>query len=468
MSWKDCVVPRMTGKVFTDLALWMFGLGLMVGLAFPLVLILFGVPAALTLRPPFVLACVVAGVLLALLNHVLARRVVGRRLTGLSQQMQYVSGVIQDAAWTGEWGRCTPEECSLPVDSDDELGTAAGSFNELVSSLAMSRQIQQASTDMAQTLSRHLELEEFAPTTLKAVLAHVGAAAGVLAVVRDGQLDVVAAHRLTGLSLVADDAVLTAMASEDTVVLDIGADVQISATVVDFRPSRVVLQPLRFHHSPVGVIVLAFDLTPTSEATRLLRSFATPVAVALNNVLTHERFQRLAAVDPLTGAYNRRFGTERLAEEWARAARGDSHVGVLSLDLDHFKAINDSYGHLAGDRVLRETAIAARAVLREGDVLIRTGGEEFLTLLPGASTDDVRRIGERMRQSVADIRIPHADTYLTVTASLGGASTTDTTIDSCDTLIARSDDALYVSKRSGRDRLTISTTALATTPGPLK
>ena len=136
---------------------------------------------------------------------------------------------------------------------------------------------------------------------------------------------------------------------------------------------------------------------------------------------------------------------------------------MLSLDLDHFKAINDNHGHLAGDRVLHETAIAVRAVLREGDVLIRTGGEEFLILLPGAGTDDVHRIGERMRQSVAAIRIPHADTCITVTTSLGGASTTDTTIDSSDTLIARSDDALYVSKRSGRDRLTMATAPLETT-----
>ncbi|WP_380163350.1 diguanylate cyclase [Jannaschia sp. R86511] len=441
----------------------MLGLGLVVGSAFPLVLILIGVPAPLTLRPAFVLACVIAGVLLALLNHVLARRVVGRRLTGLSQQMQYVSAVIRDAAWSGDWGRCTPEECNLPVDSDDELGTAARSFNELVSSLAASRQIQQASTDMGQTLSRHLELEEFAPSTLKAVLTHVKAAAGVFGVVRDGQLDLAATHCLAGLALNQDMAVMAAMATEELVFLDIAADVQITATLVDFRPARVVVQPLRFHNNPVGVIVLAFQVPPSAEATRLLRSFATPVAVALNNVLTHERFQRLAVVDPLTGAYNRRFGSERLAEEWARAARGDSHVGVLSLDLDHFKAINDDYGHLAGDRVLHETATAVRAVLREGDVLIRTGGEEFLVLMPGAGTDDVHRIGERMRQSVAAIRIPHADTCITVTASLGGASTTDTSIDSSDTLLARSDDALYVSKRSGRDRLTMATTPLLST-----
>ncbi len=454
-------MPRMTRKVFTDLALWMLGLGVLVGLLFPPVMILLGVPAALAMRPQFVLACVWAGVLLALANHLLARRVVGSRLAGLSQQMQYVGGVIQEAAWTGDWGRCTPEECSLPVDSDDELGAAASSFNDLVVSLATSRKVQQATSNMSRSLSSHLELEEFAPETLAALLGHVGAVAGAIAVVRDGQLDVAASHRLTGLSLAQDDAVLAAMTRDELVTLDVSESVHVDATLLDFRPALVVVQPLRFRSTPVGVAVLAFDVTPSPEATRLLRSFADPVAVALNNVLTHERFQRLAAIDPLTGAYNRRFGTQRLHEEWARAARGDSPVGVLSLDLDHFKSVNDDHGHLVGDRVLHEVATVARATLREGDVLIRTGGEEFLVLLPGASGDDVRQLGERIRLSVAAIRIPLGDGWISVTASLGGASTTDSSIVSPDELVSRSDEALYVSKRSGRDRVTMTGPSLA-------
>ncbi len=458
-------MPRMTRKVFTDLALWMLGLGVLVGLVFPPVMIVLGVPADLALRPQFVLACVWAGVLLALANHMLARRVVGRRLARLSQQMVYVGGVIQEAAWTGDWGRCTPEECSLPVDSDDELGTAAASFNDLVVSLATSRQVQQATTNMSRRLSSHLELGKFAPEALAALLEHVGAVAGAIAVVRDGRLDVAASHRLTGLSLAEDDAVLAATTADETVTIDVGEDVRVNATLLDFRPALVVVQPLRFRSTPVGVAVLAFDVTPTPEATRLLRSFADPVAVALNNVLTHERFQRLAAIDPLTGAYNRRFGTQRLQEEWARAARGDNLVGVLSLDLDHFKSVNDDHGHLVGDRVLHEIATVARAALREGDVLIRTGGEEFLVLLPGASSEDVCRLGERIRQSVAALRIPLGDGWLSVTASLGGASTTDSSIVSPDELVSRSDEALYVSKRSGRDRVTMTGPSLAPASG---
>ena len=89
-------------------------------------------------------------------------------------------------------------------------------------------------------------------------------------------------------------------------------------------------------------------------------------------------------MDPLTDAYNRRFGLARLREEFSRAVRAENPLGILMLDLDHFKAINDTYGHLVGDRVLRAVATACRRVVREGDILIRYGGEEFLVLLPGA------------------------------------------------------------------------------------
>ena len=463
-------MPRMTRKVFTDLALWMLALGIAVGLVFPPVLVLLGVPADLALRPAFFLACVVAGMVLALVNHLLARSVVGIRLKSLSDQMQYVGGIIRETSFTGDWGRCTPQECSLTVDSDDELGAAAASFNDLVASLTLSRQVQQAGTELTRTLARHLEVDEFAPATLAALLQHSGADAGVLAVVRDGQLEPVANHRLREALLAEDPAVLDALTRDDVVCLGIDARVEIRATLVDFRPAQVVLVPLRYRSVPVGVVVLAFAVAPEPAVVRLLRSFADPVSVALNNVMTHERFQRLAAIDPLTGTYNRRFGLQRLEEEWARAIRGDSPVGVLSLDLDHFKAINDEHGHLVGDRVLRETALIVRTALREGDVLVRTGGEEFLVILPGASAADVGEIGERIRCVVAAAYVPVTGTEVRVTVSLGGASTTDRSITSTEMLLGVSDAALYASKHSGRNRVTVTSSdgaaTVTTVPAP--
>ena len=160
-------------------------------------------------------------------------------------------------------------------------------------------------------------------------------------------------------------------------------------------------------------------------------------------------------MDPLTDAYNRRFGLGRLREEFSRAVRAESPLGALMLDLDHFKAINDTYGHLVGDRVLRAVAGACRRVLREGDVLVRYGGEEFLVLLPGAGPEDVRQVGERVRRAIEETSVTDGELRTAVTVSLGGATFRDAT-DSPESLIARADKALYEAKEGGRNRIAVA------------
>jgi two-component system cell cycle response regulator len=161
-------------------------------------------------------------------------------------------------------------------------------------------------------------------------------------------------------------------------------------------------------------------------------------------------------VDPLTDAYNRRFGLARLQEEYSRAVRAEAPLGVLMLDLDHFKAVNDTYGHLVGDRVLRAVAHACRRVLREGDVLVRYGGEEFLVLLPGAGVADVTQIGERIRRAVGETSVVEGDGRVAVTVSLGGTIYRDNVTTSSEQLVAQADAALYEAKAAGRDRLQIA------------
>jgi two-component system cell cycle response regulator len=161
-------------------------------------------------------------------------------------------------------------------------------------------------------------------------------------------------------------------------------------------------------------------------------------------------------VDPLTDAYNRRFGLARLQEEYSRAVRAEVPLGVLMLDLDHFKAVNDVYGHLVGDRVLRAVARACRRVLREGDVLVRFGGEEFLILLPGAGMVDVRQIGERVRRAIAETSVLEGDQSIAVTVSLGGTTYRDSGSSSPEQLVAQADAALYEAKAAGRDRLQVA------------
>lgn len=444
-----------TGKAFVDLVVLMVGLGVAMGVIFPFAVIVLGVPSQTTLRVTFFLGTVTAGLLVGAANFFLVKRVVGSRLHELSTRMAYVGEVITESTYSGDWSRCTPEDCQLAVDSDDEFGDAAGSFNRLLGALHGSRQIGEAMTAFGEALSEHLEVDDVSAVALAGFVEHSMATAGAFGVVRDGEVGIEAVHRIDPAAIENADGIRKALNHDRTTSIDIPDGLAIDASLLTFRPSQVVVVPLRFKSVPVGMVVLAFAATPPPELIRLLDTLASPCAVALNNALTHERLQHLAAVDPLTGAYNRRFGEGRLREEWARSVRSTSPLGVLSFDLDHFKAVNDTFGHLTGDRVLREAVAAARMAMREGDVLIRAGGEEFLVVLPGAGSADVQGVGERIRRAIAAACVTTEQARVQVTVSLGGISWPDSTaeINGPDDLLARVDEALYEAKGAGRDRL---------------
>jgi diguanylate cyclase (GGDEF)-like protein len=188
----------------------------------------------------------------------------------------------------------------------------------------------------------------------------------------------------------------------------------------------------------------------------LIRHFQTDLGLALSNALSHDRLQRLAALDPLTDAYNRRFGLVRLQEEFGRALRVSGPLGVLMVDLDHFKAVNDTYGHLVGDRLLRAVAGSIRRVSREGDVLMRYGGEEFLMVVPGAAMTDLSELAERIRRSVAATEVMDGERRVSVTASIGGAAYPQHEVASATELVERADSSMYTSKEMGRDRVTLA------------
>ncbi|MEU8819296.1 GGDEF domain-containing protein [Actinoplanes sp. NPDC048796] len=161
-----------------------------------------------------------------------------------------------------------------------------------------------------------------------------------------------------------------------------------------------------------------------------------------------EEQQRLAVTDSLTGLHNRRYFTEELA---ARQAGGALHpAALLVVDLDHFKSVNDTYGHLQGDVVLREAAARIAAALRPGDLVARWGGEEFVVLLPDTPEAEATGVAERIRRQVAAQPVRLTTGPVSVTASLGVATSRHGT-DSM--LVERADQALYEAKRSGRDRV---------------
>ncbi len=450
---------RLTKKIFHDLAIWMVAFGLMTGIAFPFFVLLFGLPSHAVMKPLFFLACVAAGVLVALVNYGLTRWTVGSRLRILSDGMLRVEKNIEAVTFSRDFSHCTTQDCSLPVDSEDEIGASASAFNRLVAALANSMRTQDAVRAFSEMLTCELRMTSLAESALHQFFEHTGAAAGIVLYDAGGQLEVAVSCGIRNPEQVASsDHVKEGFNSGQKRVIRIPDEIKVDGVVADLRPKEVVILPIAYKSTPLGVVVLASTTTFSQDHHARLDLFLHGLGLAFNNALVHDRLERLAALDPLTGVYNRRFGLGRLHEEYGRAVRARTPLGVLMFDIDHFKSVNDTYGHLAGDKVLKVVAQLARASLREGDVLLRYGGEEFLAVLPAASSLDIRQVAERIRVAVEGHEVQDGDTSIRVTVSAGGASYPERAVDSERELIQLADEALYRAKTGGRNRVEIATT----------
>ena len=170
-----------------------------------------------------------------------------------------------------------------------------------------------------------------------------------------------------------------------------------------------------------------------------------------------------ARTDALTGIMNRGAILKELEQEIQRAEREGSRLGLGMLDIDHFKRVNDTCGHAAGDAVLCEVVRRAQGALRPYDGFGRFGGEEFLVIVPGAGENELREVLERIRGAVGSTAIAVGEHRLAVTVSLGAATCVG---EAADALIARADDALYAAKQEGRDRVVLAKVAGETDPDP--
>lgn len=178
-----------------------------------------------------------------------------------------------------------------------------------------------------------------------------------------------------------------------------------------------------------------------------------------------ERLRRAALTDGLTGLWNHSHMRSLLDQEFARARRYGGSLSLLMVDLDHFKAVNDTFGHETGNRVLKSTARHLTQAVRESDVVARYGGEEFAIVCPQTALDEAVTLAERIRAALPQ-RVAISDLpQLTVTCSIGVVSTADPAVKTVNDLINRADQALYQAKRVGRDRVATAADLESTPPG---
>jgi diguanylate cyclase (GGDEF)-like protein len=226
---------------------------------------------------------------------------------------------------------------------------------------------------------------------------------------------------------------------------------------IDASPDDAVL-PLGDNDETLGALVFegARAQAFIEQRGSLCNVVARRIAASVANLRAKEKLERDAIVDALTGLYNRRQLDLLLARELSQAARHKRPLGVMLIDLDHFKKLNDLYGHAAGDRVLREVAQALKGRVRLDDSPCRYGGEELAVLLPATDAAGARVVGEDLRRAIRGLQITHEGQALPMVTASFGIATFPYHGATAEELIRNADRALYAAKAAGRDRIVVS------------
>ncbi len=227
--------------------------------------------------------------------------------------------------------------------------------------------------------------------------------------------------------------------------------------------ARYLCVPIITHSENLGLLLLLKRSQessleePLSETKKRLASTAAKqIALSLANLKLRNFLMLQATHDPLTGLFNRRYMEDTLEREIRRVQRKQAPLGIIMVDLDHFKRFNDSFGHEAGDTLLQAVGIFLQSNIRQEDIACRYGGEEFILILPEASQEITRVRAERLRQGVENLQVEyHGQSIGPVTVSLGVAIFPDHGKDG-EALIRAADTALYRSKQGGRNRVMIA------------
>jgi diguanylate cyclase (GGDEF)-like protein len=279
--------------------------------------------------------------------------------------------------------------------------------------------------------------------------------------------------------------------NEPLIIHDVQADSRYFPNIsesLNYPTHTLIVLPLKFHDRKIGVLQAGnkrkgrlFDETDT----QLLTAIATQATIAIENARLYQQAQdeiaerikaeeelrrhrdhleelvkertaevhRLAITDPLTDVFNRRHLMELGNRTLNQAQRYQHSLAAIMLDIDHFKKINDTYGHTIGDEALRKLADQMRADSRSVDIVGRYGGEEFVILMPETTLQTARQIAERLLIHIRALRINTAQGQISFTASIGVAALNLASSQTLDALIARADLAMYTAKNAGRDQV---------------
>ncbi|BCN92326.1 hypothetical protein THMIRHAM_01110 [Thiomicrorhabdus immobilis] len=456
-------IPRLTKSIFLDQFIYMQVVGVIIGLAFPHFLVWYGFPESEVLTWEFYLVTQIAGQMVGLLSFLMISMVIRPHLKQLALKMQDIAEGLQEKDFIDYSVKCHEQLCTMEVLSNDEIGVSASAYNQLLAALLSSHENEQVFNKFTKVMSQNLEVETLSEETINLLISATKIEAAAILLYKNGEIVVEATQGIFHPeTLTEHTTVLDAINKGKAQRITLPKHIQLDGVLTQFTPTEVFIEPIEFKGTHLGVMVAATGSEMADERTNTtLHLFARSMGLALNNALIHSKFQRLAAYDGLTNVYNRRFGMARLKEDFGRATREQSALSVIMVDIDHFKKINDNYGHLVGDKAIILIASILKKTLRDGDIVVRYGGEEFLMILQGASTKDALDVSERIRHQVQDTIFTEGDQRIDITVSVGVCGFPEVQVPDEVMLIDKADQALYQAKQTGRNKVIAYGTALA-------
>jgi diguanylate cyclase (GGDEF)-like protein len=345
---------------------------------------------------------------------------------------------------------------SVPAEGNDEFAALGKEFNNMATQLEARLEdlrrergrLQEAIRCVGESFARGLDRVGVLEIVVQTAVDGSGAAAGRATMRRRADAPMEEVTRSGE-----PEAYHRALHAAEAAVMDAGevAEIQIAGASAMAAP----LSATEAGDRVLAIVSVARGDRPFAQGERELFAYLTSqAAVSVENVDLHETVQRQAVTDELTGLFNHRRFQEVMAAEVERARRYDAEMGLIMLDIDNFKRVNDTYGHMQGDMVLREVARVLRQSAREIDEPARYGGEEMAVALPQTDLDGAYRFAERVRQRIEELELPllDGDGILRVTASFGAASLSSAAQSDKEGLVAAADAALYRAKRSGKNR----------------
>jgi diguanylate cyclase (GGDEF)-like protein len=344
----------------------------------------------------------------------------------------------------------------VPAEGNDEFAALGREFNSMarqlearLEELQLERaRLQETVRRVGESLGKGLDRDAMLGIVVQTAVDGVGAECGRVVMRHGANGTLSEAARAGDVS-----SYMSAVTAAEAAALEAGeaAETQISGANALARP----LPAPEPSDGVLGVISIARPGRPFSERQRELFAYLTnQAAISIENVDLHETIQRQAVTDELTGLFNHRRFQEVMTAEVERTRRFGQELGLIMLDLDNFKRVNDTYGHLQGDLVLKEVARVLRESSREIDEPARYGGEEMAVALPQTGLQGAYEFAERVRQRIEALQLPllEGEGTLRVTASFGAASLPHSAKVDKDALVAAADAALYRAKRSGKNR----------------